>query len=168
MVPEKDDDDQVLSSQARNKMARKIEWHIYQFCSYTMLVVLGWYVVRDKDWLPGYLGGTGQFENSFRDMPLLKVDQTVLYYGLFSFGLRVESLVSHILIEEWGSEFEEMLLHDVVTIFLFTGYIFSNSLAFGTMIVILHDASDIIFHFSKAVNVSKYPQEAAAITFFFG
>ena len=161
------DGDVILNEEARLKTSRKIEWHIYNFFAYSLLTVLGWFVVRDKDWLPSYLGGHGQFENSFRDMPLLKVDEQVLYYGLFSFGLRTESLFSH-LFGEWGSDFEEMLLHDVITVFLFTGYIFSNSLAFGTMIVILHDASDIIFHFSKAVNASVFPEELAAVTFFIG
>ena len=148
--------------------AHKIEYHIYCFSSYSLLTVLGYFVVRDRDWLPSYLGGHGQFENCFRNMPLMEVDPIVFYYGLFSFGLRLESLISHLFLEERSGDFEEMLLHDAVTVFLFGGYLFSNSLAFGTQIVILHDASDILFHFSKAVNASSLPDELAGLPFILG
>ena len=87
---------------------------------------------------------------------------------MFSFGLRLESLISHVFFSEHGGDFEEMLLHDLVTIFLFGGYIFSNSLAFGTMIVILHDASDIVMHTSKGMNASNIPTWLVAVVFFTG
>ena len=98
----------------------------------------------------------------------MKVDPYVLYYGLFSFGLRLEHAFSHLFIDEHTGEFEEMLLHHSVTIFLFGGYLASNSLAFGTMIVILHDSSDILFHWAKAVNASNLSDDGAIAPFLLG
>ena len=49
-----------------------------------------------------------------------------------------------------------MLLHDTVTCFLFFGYLFSNFLPVGTMVIILHDIADILCHVSKGLNVSIF------------
>ena len=47
-------------------------------------------------------------------------------------------------------------MHDSVTVFLFFGFLFSNFLPVGTMIIILHDVCDILCHISKALNVSTF------------
>ena len=49
-----------------------------------------------------------------------------------------------------------MLLHDIVTCFLCFGYLYSNFLPVGTMVIILHDIADILCHVSKAINVSIF------------
>ena len=54
-----------------------------------------------------------------------------------------------------------MLLHDAVTCFLFFGYIFSNFLPVGTLVILLHDVCDFPFHISKALNASVYEGLAA-------
>ena len=113
--------------------------------------------------MPWYLGGTGQLEAGFIDIPFVKVDETVLIYGLINFGFRVESLITHIFFTERGSDFEEMLLHDIVTFFLCFGYISSNFLPVGTMILILHDCSDFPFHLCKGINASIYKSYASYI-----
>ena len=68
---------------------------------------------------------------------------------------------------ERGPDFEEMLLHDAVTCFLFFGYLFSNLLPVGTLITILHDVCDIPFHLSKALHSTTY-ESLAAVPFIAG
>ena len=117
--------------------------------------------------MPGFMGGSGSFDEGFKDLPFLWIDEAVLNYGLFSFGLRIESIFSLIFLSEWGADFEEMLLHDSLTFFLFYGYLFSNFLPVGTMIIILHDIADIPFHLSKALHAAGY-NDAAVYPFVFG
>ena len=42
--------------------------------------------------MPWFLGGQGDFSVGFVDIPFLEVDQTVLFYGLFQFGVRLQYL----------------------------------------------------------------------------
>lgn len=95
------------------------------------------------------MGGEGALENGFVNIPFLKVDNIVLVYGLISFGHRIEALLKLLFVQKWGGDFVEYLLHDMVTVFLFYGYIFSNFLPVGTVIAILHDVCDIPVHICK-------------------
>ena len=80
-----------------------------------------------QPWLPWYMGGSGDLAiDGFKGTPFVKTDEVVLTYGLINFGFRLESLVQHLCFSERGHDFQEMLLHDAVTCFLFFGYIFSN------------------------------------------
>ena len=90
------------------------------------------------------------------DMPFVNCNSKILTLGFISFGLRVEFFISQVLFERGSKDFEEMLLHDIVTLLLFFGYLFSNLLPVGTMIAFLHDVSDIPLHVAKMLNASKY------------
>ncbi len=47
-----------------------------------------------------------------------------------------------------------MLLHDIVTIFLFVGYLFGYMHSIGTLIIFVHDLTDIPFQIAKAINTT--------------
>lgn len=72
------------------------------------------------------MGGSGDLASTFQGSPFFKCDELILTYGLLSFGFRVESLVNLLAFTEHGPDFQEMLLHDCVTCFLFFGYLMSN------------------------------------------
>jgi len=152
-VPKTEGDDaKPIEEEERQKMAEKIESHLFFGTFYFLSSIIGIYVCMDQVWMPWYLGGHGELEKGFIDIPFMKVDQSVLIYGLVNFGFRVECLISHIFFDPRASDFEEMLLHDIVTFFLCFGYIISNLLPVGTMVLILHDCSDFPFHFCKTAN----------------
>ena len=104
--------------------------------------------------MPWYLGGNGKVENSFANIPFAVIDKAVFNYNLVSFGFRLESLINHLLFNRGAGDFEEMLLHDLVTCFLFFGMLFGNFLPVGSMIAILHDICDFPCHFSKGLHAS--------------
>ena len=156
LVPTHDSKEEPVSVEERLVIAKKIEGHITDFTVYASSSVWGLMICMDQEWMPWYLGGQGDFAKGFVDIPYLRVDQSVLYYGMFQFGVRLKYMVEHLCSNERGNDYEEMLLHDTVTCFLYFGYLFSNFLPVGTMVVILHDISDILCHVSKAANVSKY------------
>ena len=45
--------------------------------------------------MPWYLGGHGDFGVGFVNIPFLPVDESVLFYGLFQFGIRLQWLIDH-------------------------------------------------------------------------
>lgn len=57
-----------------------------------------------------------------------------------------------------SSDFEEMLLHDVVTIFLSFSYLFGYIHAVGTVIYFLHDLTDVPVCLAKFLNSTIYKE----------
>ena len=86
-------------------------------------------------------------------------------FGYCSFGYRVEQLVTHIFTSE--ADFEEILLHDIVTFAVYFAYLSSNLIPIGTLISFLHDVTDVPFHIAKAANHSNWPG-LAPFPFIFG
>ena len=137
-------------------LAEKIEGHLFNVIYYSIFSYWGWFVCKDEVWMPKFLWGEGSFEVSAKNMPFVDCNPNLLTLGFISFGLRVEHLIRHLLYNRGNNDFEEMLLHDVVTVFLFFGYIFSNLLPVGTMVAIVHDVCDIPGHLSKMLHSSTY------------
>lgn len=155
-MPTHDSKKDPITKEERLATARKIEGHIVDFTIYLSSSVWGIMICKEQEWMPWYLGGHGEFAKGFVNIPFLQVDQAVLFYGIFQFGVRLKYLMEHLCLTERGNDYEEMLLHDTVTCFLFFGYLFSNFLPVGTMVIILHDISDVLCHVSKGFNVSTY------------
>lgn len=117
---------------------------MFNFFYYSVFSAWGWIVCKDEAWMPAFLGGQGSFEVSAKNMPFVDCSSSILTLGFVSMGFRIESLVTHLVYHRSDNDFEEMLLHDFVTVSLFFGYVFSNLLPVGTMVAILHDICDIM------------------------
>ena len=109
--------------------------------------------------------GTGDLLIANQNAPFRKWDDNILIYGMWNLGYRVEGFLVHIFLEEHGNDFEEMVLHDLTTISLMFGYMISNFLPSGTIIIILHDIPDVTNHLCKASHYSKYGFLAAPLFF---
>ena len=153
---EKKETGTVLSESKRNATAAKMEKNLVYIVSYTALSIWCWIECKDEPWMPTFLGGRGAFEVSAKDMPFVNCNSNILTLGLVSFGLRVKFMVNQILLERGSKDFFEMLLHDLVTLFLVFGYLFSNLLPVGTMITLLHDVTDVPLQVAKMLNASTY------------
>ena len=126
-VPLLDDDTgKALSDQKRVSIAIELEDHIVNTLGYGTFSIWAWYACKDEPWMPTFLGGKGNFAISAIDMPFINCNENLLTLGFANLGFRLESLFSHLVYHRDDNDFEEMLLHDCVTNFLFFGYIFSN------------------------------------------
>ena len=139
----------------RDKKAEKVERHLYDALIFSISTICAFYLCHDQDWMPGYLGGKGDLKNSFVDLPFPKIDPMIPVFGFINLGYRFESLLLT-LSDTTRKDFHEMFLHDVVTIFLFFGYLFGYMLAIGTMIILVHDLTDVPVHITKALISTKY------------
>lgn len=76
----------------------------------------------------------------------------MVHFGYVVFGFHFEQLLNHLFTKPRAGDFAEMLLHDCVTCFLYFGYLCSNLVPIGTIIIFLHDITDIPGHISKFAN----------------
>ena len=49
-----------------------------------------------------------------------------------------------------------MLLHDILTIAFYFGFLFGYLQQIGTLVIVIHDVTDIFIHLAKAINTSIY------------
>ena len=89
-------------------------------------------------------------------MPFGKYDESVLTYSFITFGPRVEGLINHGLFKERHGDYEELLFHDIVTLFLFLGFIYGHMVPMGMIAVMYHDITDWAFHFARAFRACKF------------
>ena len=68
---------------------------------------------------------------------------------MFQIGFYAHSIFAHLVIEVRRKDFTEMLIHHVATLLLVAISFTTRFLAIGTLIVILHDFSDIVFELAK-------------------
>lgn len=102
------------------------------------------------------MGGSGDLlKHGLTNLPFVRlVDQAVPTFGFLSLGYRFESLLYTVWEQRDSKDFNEMLLHDIVTIFLFVGYLFGYMHSIGTLIIFVHDLTDIPFQIAKAINTT--------------
>lgn len=149
-----------LSEAEREAKAAKIEGHIIDSLAYGSFTVSAYYLCMDKEWFPWWLGGHGELHLWNKGLPFIESNHALIYLGYINAGYRIENLYQHLMHHRGDSDFEEMLLHDIVTVFLFFGYLVGNLVPIGTMIALLHDVCDVPFHTSKALNTSIWPEYA--------
>lgn len=155
-IPHVNDKNQKLTDFERNEKAAKVERHLYDAINFSLSTIVAFYLCLDQDWMPWYLGGKGDLlKNGFVDLPFPKVDRMIPVFGFINLGYRIESLILT-LSDTSKKDFQEMFLHDLVTIFLFFGYLFGYMLSIGTMIIIVHDLTDVPLHITKALNSTVY------------
>ncbi len=49
-----------------------------------------------------------------------------------------------------------MLLHDILTISFYFGFIFGYLQEIGTLVIVIHDLTDVPIAFAKAINTTIY------------
>jgi hypothetical protein len=122
----------------------------------TFMVVYGWVILRNSEWLPWYLGGKGKFELIFADMPFVEPIEGALTYSYIQTGYRMTELLSHVFLDIPSNDYYESLLHHMCALFLNITMIYSNFLGIGCIINFLHDISEIIAHAAKFFSATKY------------
>ena len=135
---------------------------------YICSVSTGFYLCKDQEWLPWYMGGHGTLELSFVNQPFYKIDPMVLNYGLVLLGFQLEQFCHLLLVRKRESDYEEMLVHDMLTSFLYFGYLTPNLVPIGTVVLLLHDLTDIPMKMSKLWHEMGDNEIKVALFFFIG
>jgi hypothetical protein len=129
-------------------------FHIIAFC-------WGWTVLRDIGWLPWCIGGNGALDvvlrrNFVTEIPFGSPPRAIVNYGLYTSGYHFSELIRHVFVSERKSDFEEMVVHHIVTMALYLGYFMANMHCIGAFVAVLHDVSDIFISIARIFQATAY------------
>ena len=105
-------------------------------------------VLKDQEYMPKMLGGSGDYINCFNGAPYVKHAANLKEYYLLVTGYHLAQLIVHGLGTK-RNDFVEMFLHHIATIYLMFGSYMFNCWECGAIIAFLHDFSDAFGHFTK-------------------
>lgn len=141
--------------------AEKAAIALYKYLVYLGGSCVGYYLLKDSEILPWYLGGTGSLKNCFTNTPFQPQIKGLLQYSLFQLGYYLEDIVNNLFFRERTSDFWEMNLHHFITITLFGGMILQNFIRPGVICSWLHSLSDISTAGSRVLSHTVYSKSTA-------
>ena len=122
---------------------------VYKLIFYCCMSLWAYFLLKDTDIWPSFMGGKGTVENSYKNFPFAPQVPGLLTYSLVSLGYYLDDFVNHNFFRPKSNDFWEMNLHHLVTIGLFGGMIPMNAIRPGAIISLLHGLSDITIAASR-------------------
>ena len=160
----------VLGPTARHLIPKKAYWSsevwvakLERFCSAVFQLGLSiaatvflYRTLEQSSWLPATLGGTGSTLNCWGDgFPLQPNPYALRKFYLIFMGFSSAEMVGHIIRERKRPDFQELLVHLVVTNILLVFSYFGNFIRIGSLVMLAHSFSDIFVYFAKALVDTK-------------
>jgi ceramide synthetase len=122
---------------------------IFKFCFFSFVSIYGYYILRDKEWVPPIIGGHGDVANCFKD-EVLELDPEIKAYYLLQLAYHAHSFLFQFRMTH-RADFYEMVLHHVATIFLIAFSYLTNFTRVGSLVLLTHDFSDLFGYAIKSV-----------------
>ncbi|ORX50058.1 LAG1-domain-containing protein [Piromyces finnis] len=139
----------------RDVKIEKCATQIYKTLNYITLSVIGYVLLKDEDYYPKSLGGHGDIEQMWVDLPYQKQSKNIYLYYIVALSYHLHSLIDQF--KYYGKpSFGDMMLHHIITVGLILFSFFNNYVRIGTLVLYLHDISDICGSLSKITLHSKY------------
>lgn len=124
-------DRRKMDNPTKMKKFKDCSWH---FIFYGLAFVYGLYVLWDKEWM-----WTTKY--CWLTWPKQHVDSEIYWYYVIELGF-YWSLVFSLFTDHKRKDFTEMIVHHVATIILIYFSWFMNFVRIGTLVLLVHDASD--------------------------
>ena len=160
-----DTEEKKIESQ---KVAKKLAQHIFKGTYYILITLFAYYVHKDLDYFPKTLGGSGQLKNMFlpgypKSFLFTKPKYFDLHY-LICLSYAISDLLYLLFIYEKQTDFINMLLHHICTISLIIFSFLTNYSNIGSMVLIIHNATDVLVHMTRFSIRSNTPEIIRDIT----
>lgn len=129
--------------------ARKFSESIWKTLFYSVSFAWGFYLIASRDFVWAL-----SFDAAFTHVPHLYmnphlIDGDIYYFYIFQIGFYAHSIYAHVFLETRRKDFAQMLLHHVATLALVAISFTTRFCAIGTVIVAMHDLSDVLFEIAK-------------------
>lgn len=136
-----------LHNSSNDKKITKFIEAAWRFIFYTTFVCIGYYTLFDPTavWIQVTL-------EYFRGWPLHPVTTAMHFYYLVELGAYLHQLAWT---EVTRSDATEMIIHHIVTILLIAISYLTNFVRVGTVVLFLHDISDILLESAKCINYAS-------------
>jgi len=139
----------------RDVKVEKCATQIYKTLNYTALSIIGYILLKDEDYFPKLLGGHGEIEQMWVDLPYQKQNKNIYTYYIIALSYHLHSLIDQF--KYYGKpSFGDMMLHHIITIALIVYSFINNYVRIGSLVLFVHDISDICGSLSKITLHSKY------------
>jgi hypothetical protein len=158
--------DEVLIDIYKNKVSS----NIYKFMFYLFSSVFGFYVLKDLEYFPWTLGGSGVFNKVFVPWPDMFYKSKPLYFDLYyNLNLSFALFDGYLLISNpLQSDFLFMVLHHLATYSLIIFSFVANLPHVGAIIYYLHYLGDVFSYVVRVavhLNVSERVPMISTFTF---
>ncbi|KAI1723430.1 TLC domain-containing protein [Ditylenchus destructor] len=140
---------QLIGYGSNTNKFRRVAETAWRFTFYTSIWVVGLCVLWDQPQL-------WDVNSSYRDWPNHHIPDKIWYYYIVETGFYWALLFSTFAFDVRRSDFWEMMLHHMVTIFLLSMSWTINFVRVGTLILISHDSADILLELGKLFRYARW------------
>jgi len=122
----------------------EVFWRFVLYCS---AVLIGLWTLWGQPWMLG----TGEPAECWSGWPLQTIEPAVYNFYVFSSGMYLHFFFFQF-VDVQKKDFWEMLVHHIATIFLMLMSWLTNFVRIGTLVLLLHDFSDVFLESAKLFN----------------
>jgi len=147
------------SEELRNKKVEKAAFARFRTLWYIFITVVGYYCLKDVEWLPKTLGGKANFKDLnlfWEGLPYQPQERKVVIYYMIQFGSALCTFILQFKQNRTRNSYGELLLHDLATLVLLIISFLNNYLRMGAVVLFLHDISDIFSYGCKIFVDTEY------------
>lgn len=132
---------------------------IYTIPYYLINTCIAYYLLKDTDALPTWLGGSGRCANLYLHAPYVAAETFgIRIFYLVAFGKSLSHCVAHMFIKPEGNFFEYALHHGITTFLIVFSYLM-NFWTAGILILMIHDLSDAVLALARLYGDYKYKRK---------
>ena len=134
---------------------------VYKLAINVSGLVVGYYLMKGKDWLPSSLGGSGETKNLWKNLGRAEEERVVDFY-LSCIGFVISDILTHVVWERKRPDFAELTLHLLVSFAFLTVAFMSDLIRVGLLVIFVHLVCDVFVYTAKAIVDTKLSGGAAA------
>lgn len=131
----------------------------YDSVFYLICSAISFYLFSSQPWFPNWVGGKGTCQNTYLAYPSIPVrnkNELEIFYCL-QLGVHVFSVFEMMVIKRKTElKYYEKLLHHILAASLITFSAMTNQVLAGTMILFVHDSSDILLAFARTYVETRF------------
>ncbi|KAF7665503.1 hypothetical protein LDENG_00141370 [Lucifuga dentata] len=131
-------------NQDRPCQTKKFGEAAWRFFFYLMAFLAGLACLIDKSWF-------WDLRECWRHYPVQPMERVHYWYYMLELGF-YNSLLLRISVDIRRKDFKEQVIHHLATIFLLSFSYCANYIRIGTLVMLLHDSSDILLESAKMFN----------------
>ena len=158
----------VVNYQMKNIIKRKIATHLFKILYYSGVTIFGYCILYDLDYFPKSLLGNGYMPNMFaKGYPASFYHKKPKLFNLYYLFCLSYSLCEMMwILFDYGrnSELVNMLLHHVCQSSLIAFSYITNYSTVGTIVLFLHNQTDIFVHLTRLFIRCEVPEFLKNIT----
>lgn len=148
------------SEDLRKKKIEKAAFARFRCLWYLVITIIGYYCLKDEEWLPRSLGGTARTLKDlnlfWEGLPYQPQSRKVVVYYMIQFGSALCTFILQFKQNRTRNSYGEFLLHDMATLILLIISFLNNYLRMGAVVLFLHDISDIFSYGCKIYVDTKH------------